>query len=540
MGYPKDWVTIDNNSQKIFPAQSTNFLLTINVPSGTTEGNYALVLYFEAKDTNGQIHNFNYNSQWIMVDNSKPTTPTFLTTPKSWSLTVYSWDSYDSKSSEYTAVNSSSGRSGIKNYTVTLKYADNTVHSSKTFEATGSTLSYDFNQLKSVTQYKVSVSANDLAGNSNSSETTVLTAPAAPTLSTTDVGFCHIALNYNSQGASSYNIYNATGTSPILLANTNSSSYTVDNLEDGTTYKFFVKAIGFTGSISGPSSTLSVSTLTVPIPVIDGPDVICSSSANFYARNLPEGCSLSWNHSSNLTLQAASGVYANFKIAGSGEAWISADFVFCGDRKKESPKKELWFGKPNLGMIIGPLSVPIGTWSHFYIEEYTEIQKQHVTLYDWTLTPNMRFELPHLYRTDAYVSGLTIGRGTVAFISQNSCGTTSVSLPVRVVQQVYYTYSPNPVTANLTIDQLSASEANTRSVLTPVSVSEASIGSEKRNSDGSEPYTIEIWHEKNGKVKTVNGKSKKEEIDLSGLKKGNYFLHIITPTAVYKEHLVVE
>ena len=35
MGITSSWVTIDNNSQVLFPQQSATFLLTVNVPSNT-------------------------------------------------------------------------------------------------------------------------------------------------------------------------------------------------------------------------------------------------------------------------------------------------------------------------------------------------------------------------------------------------------------------------------------------------------------------------------------------------------------------------
>ena len=57
---------------------------------------------------------------------------------------------------------------------------------------------------------------------------------------------------------------------------------------------------------------------------------------------------------------------------------------------------------------------------------------------------------------------------------------------------------------------------------------------------GEEAFTVEIWHEKKGKVKTVKSNKKLETIDVSGLDKGNYFLHIITPTVTYKEHILIE
>jgi len=56
--------------------------------------------------------------------------------------------------------------------------------------------------------------------------------------------------------------------------------------------------------------------------------------------------------------------------------------------------------------------------------------------------------------------------------------------------------------------------------------------------DGS--YTVEIWHEKKGKVTAETSKSKKEMIDVSKLEKGYYILHIRTKQALYQEHILVK
>jgi len=78
MGEVESWVSIDNNSQSIFPAQSKNFLLTINVPSNAEDRDYILWLSFNAYDKDGNNHSFDYTAQTIIVDNSLPHTPTFF------------------------------------------------------------------------------------------------------------------------------------------------------------------------------------------------------------------------------------------------------------------------------------------------------------------------------------------------------------------------------------------------------------------------------------------------------------------------------
>jgi hypothetical protein len=68
MGIPGSWVTIDNNSQVLFPQQSTNFLLTLAIPANTAEGEYAMFLYFNAYDKSNSNHSFTYTTQTVTVD----------------------------------------------------------------------------------------------------------------------------------------------------------------------------------------------------------------------------------------------------------------------------------------------------------------------------------------------------------------------------------------------------------------------------------------------------------------------------------------
>lgn len=90
MGLPGQWVTIDNNSQKLFPQQSTNFLITLSIPVNTYEGQYAMFLYFNAYDKTGFNHSFNYRTQTVIVDNSLPTVPSFAISKTSTTLFISS------------------------------------------------------------------------------------------------------------------------------------------------------------------------------------------------------------------------------------------------------------------------------------------------------------------------------------------------------------------------------------------------------------------------------------------------------------------
>ncbi len=152
------WVTIDNNSQQLFPSQSKNFLLTINVPVGTCDCDFVMDLYFEAKDKDGDEHQFYYYSQWIIVDNSPPSSPTFSVSQTSTTIFVNSWNSWDNRSSEYTSVNLFSGIGGIKNYTVVIKNPNGSVKASVSKKFSDYNY-YTFKNLNPNTNYKASVKA---------------------------------------------------------------------------------------------------------------------------------------------------------------------------------------------------------------------------------------------------------------------------------------------------------------------------------------------------------------------------------------------
>jgi hypothetical protein len=122
----------------------------------------------------------------------------------------------------------------------------------------------------------------------------------------------------------------------------------------------------------------------------------------------------------------------------------------------------------------------------------------------------------------------------------NACGTgygvIQIYLADNGCRGAYrYTISPNPVSTVLTVEQLTVEEAAGRTVLEPVEVYGVP---EKGVADKA--YTVEIWHEKKGKLMAFESENKREAIDVSGLEKGHYILHICTKYALYQELVLVE
>ncbi|MCX6238373.1 MAG: hypothetical protein NTY07_12595 [Bacteroidia bacterium] len=269
---------------------------------------------------------------------------------------------------------------------------------------------------------------------------------------------------------------------------------------------------------------------------ISGPNFVCSSNAIFTVNNLPIGSTIIWNNSSNLSRISNQGTNpCTFTTAGSGTGWIEATIPSTGCGDVILPRKNVWVGPPIL-QITGPdyacagddglQFFASGGGATSYLWEIEDGEIQIIGANDQQMCA--------FYFYPNYV------QGELHVTASNECGIVDqyrmLYYSPSCDNNYYYAFSPNPATANLTVEQLTAKEASTRSVLQVNQVSKASGKMQKDNSF----YTIEIWHENKGKVKTIKSNQKKQEIDVSMLEKGRYFLHIITPTAIYKEQLLIK
>lgn len=447
MGIPAAWVAIDNNNQTITPQQSVNFLITLTIPANTSEGEYSMPLSFNAYDSSNYNHSFTHTTQVVTVDNSVPQLPTFSAIPSSGKIYVSGWSSYDAMSNTYTNMNSSSGISGIKSYTVTLKNPDNSVKETKTINSTSNNY-YTFQNLTGNVNYKVSVTATDIAGNANAKEIVVATAPAAPTISSNVQGFCNITLNWTaSSGATSYKLYDATVPStPVLVTTTANPSFVVNGLTSGTNYKYYVIAINGSGLSSDAGNTLSVATLTVPVPTISGSQSICSSGTMLTVTNVPSGCSLEWTPGPGLSLYSSSGSSATFKATDNVPSWIKATINSgCG---VASYTYAVDAGKPKPGAISIDFDAPP---SRFTASINGMIS---ATSYNWYLDGVL---IRNTTSTLQVFNRQLDNCGHVYYVDVemvNGCGTSELRhAEVSEDPCYYYMIYPNPAVSEISITQ---------------------------------------------------------------------------------------
>jgi len=464
--YPQDsWVSIDNNNQTLAANQTATFLLTINVPAGTPDGNnYPIPLYFNAYD----IYNINnpYTGPMLkpIVDNTPPVTPTVSVTSKTSTSISITFNSSDERSSEYTDINQASGVNGIKSFTLVIKDPYNNVKENKISNATDVTY-YTFETLLPNTVYTTTVTATDLATNSNTSPAlSAQTPPAAPLmLPVSNTSYCSTTLNWSaSEGATSYDVYNSTGTITKIGTTTN-TFFTFTGLSAGSTNKFYVKAVSNAGA-SLPSTTVTVITLAVPTPIISGSTTLCvSGSATFTVTNRPSDCSISWICSSNLSLSSASGSTATFTANASGSGSVTAKFTptSCS---VSSPSKTsyLWVGSPVIsGELIGPTQLTPGYYAGYSIPAVLGASS-----YSWSLPSGCYYNYCWQIITgqgtrSAYVQAGGIGIGAVQCTASNTCGSSSRYLYVNVQDShsddpciLTLSISPNPSKGGNVVIQL--------------------------------------------------------------------------------------
>lgn len=248
----------------------------------------------------------------------------------------------------------------------------------------------------------------------------------------------------------------------------------------GVTLRTYIYEIwSISGSYLGyyPQSPSNVSfaysVLGIPSPVLSGPSVICSSGATYTINNVPAGCTVTWNKSSNLNFDNQPGNSKTFTAGGpDGSGWVQATIVSaCGN--VPLPAKTVWAGIPPTPEIN---SYTPFVWSTSYwptpVKVYTVYAEEEIDFYDEN-TNTFGGLIENFYREwnidagsvpySAYDYG---SGGKMCFFHQpgsvrirakmsNSCGETEWSEPVfvEVIAQNYMlSLSPNPASGEVTVE----------------------------------------------------------------------------------------
>ena len=262
-----------------------------------------MFLYFNAY-AKGSSHNnsFQYDTQWIIVDNSPPDAPTFTIGQKtSKTLAITSWSSWDQFSNLYTfETQSGSADFGIKEYKVFIETLDGDVVKSEIKKPSDAPYQ-KFENLTPNVEYNACVTATDLVGYSTTTKKLVAMPPAQPTgLTFPNKTYIDATLSWSpSSGATGYDVYEFKNDEHTKLNNSpvTGNSYKIEGLDPNTKYTYNVITLSNVGP-SDRSSNALVTTLA--LPKITGSSFHCSGAHTYTIQDLLSGYTVSWSSSSNL------------------------------------------------------------------------------------------------------------------------------------------------------------------------------------------------------------------------------------------------
>ena len=132
------------------------------------------------------------------------------------------------------------------------------------------------------------------------------------------------------------------------------------------------------------------------------------------------------------------------------------------------------------------------------------------------------FSVPYDFSTseDIYVSAV------------NACGESPNHFKTFYpIQYFYFSIYPNPATDYIQLSIEPESEVTDKT-------SKVKIAKVK-GKDGLGEYSIEIWSEKGGRLKTLTSKDMCQQISIPDLPTGKYFVHVIVDGKTYKQQLIV-
>lgn len=527
------WVGIayDNTPITISTGQTAIFDLSIQPPTGISDEQYIMPVNIKAYKDSSSVSGFAPAQFVVIVDNTPPTGITLAKHAASGSQSVtIEFDATDAMSKNYSDVNPSVGREGIKQFSIALKDQGGTTRATATCSGTESSWvkTVSGSGILPGTEYTAYVTATDLAGNSATSEgLSVTTAPAAPTgLSATGTTYFSTTLSWNAmQGATSYEVYNVT--SGTRIGTTSSTSFTVINLQVGSTYRFAVKSV----SSAGASGLCSAITVQTPMPYIDGSTSVCSQET-YSIANLISGATAQWSVSGSLTLVSGQGSgSAVLAKSSNGIGQVSAVVTYQGK-----------------SITLAAIQVSVGTPLRPYISNGSTTQTTGSVSYNLTYgSPTTSLQLFFIKQTGSanaswvaekssgsscftlvdngdfvFVTPTAVGTGSFTVYGENQCGISSYTTVYLTIRSsgggiidppslpLDFAISPNPASDQVTVT---------------LTDSETLLGTTSSQSSET-TYEVQLWSSM-GIVKSVKSDGQPIQLSLRSLPNGTYYIRVI-------------
>ncbi|MHB9057165.1 MAG: T9SS type A sorting domain-containing protein [Paludibacteraceae bacterium] len=124
-------------------------------------------------------------------------------------------------------------------------------------------------------------------------------------------------------------------------------------------------------------------------------------------------------------------------------------------------------------------------------------------------------------------------------IITQACGTVSPTYNFVPGYSYGFTMSPNPATNELVVSRIDKNQADESIMLKPKKEKFKDEGF-KFEDKNQEEYSVKLYSEKQGLLKSAKTKGESYKIDLRDLPSGTYFLHIENDYILYQDQIIIQ
>jgi hypothetical protein len=198
-------------------------------------------------------------------------------------------------------------------------------------------------------------------------------------------------------------------------------------------------------------ATLGIEPVMSTCDEINGGNGVCASGTSFNVPNLPQGATVTWDKSSNITIVSSQPTNpCTFQANGSGVGWIEATVNNNGQATLE--RKAVWVGSLPTPVISGNTTVKCGNELTYRLDNANAIGGE---TYLWDSNILLITQGESQAECKAMGGGYN-GTGTI-YCTVTACGLSKTgSLNIRVICESQLRVSPNPATSEVNVELVPA------------------------------------------------------------------------------------
>ncbi|MBN2819454.1 MAG: C10 family peptidase [Bacteroidales bacterium] len=283
---------------------------------------------------------------------------------------------------------------------------------------------------------------------------------------------------------------------------------------------------------------------------LNGASSVCPNSNEEYSVSVPALASVTWSKSNNNLTQVGGNTGSTYTVATSftgGTCTITATIKNSQGQTFMQRSKS-----------VNGLGWPTGTWtqngtSHTlntvnFVQSGSQVSTTvyytPASSFSWSLQSGTGINSWSQYcssvAANLYLTLNSSGNATfVLNTNTSSCGTINTTYTFAVGYMFSFVIAPNPASTEITVMRLDEQQAKGKAVLKP--------RKEKFKEKGFSPvdlsqeeYTVSLYSEKKGLLKTVKTSDENCKLDLRDLPPGTYFLHIENEYVLCQEQIIIE